>query len=108
LNSGTLATKTAELTPNHPGVLSLNSSTSVDSGVTFTTGASTLSLGGNERSVAVFKLVIALNTTIRFGLHDGNTSADAVDPTPSGIMVNQEATCSINASGVSYIYLAIS
>ena len=36
------------------------------------------------------------------------TSADAVDPTSVGIVVNQEATCSINASGVSYIYLAMS
>lgn len=35
------------------------------------------------------------------------TSADAVDPTSVGIVVNQEATCSINATGVSYIFLAI-
>ena len=35
------------------------------------------------------------------------TSADAVDPTGVGIIVNQEATCSINATGVSYIFLAI-
>lgn len=35
------------------------------------------------------------------------TSADAVDPASVGIVVNQEATCSINANGVSYIYLAI-
>jgi hypothetical protein len=36
------------------------------------------------------------------------TTADAVDPYAAGITVNQEATCSINASGVSYVYLAIS
>lgn len=35
------------------------------------------------------------------------TSADAVDNDPSGIIVNQEATCSINAYDVSYIFLAI-
>jgi hypothetical protein len=35
------------------------------------------------------------------------TSADAVDPDASGLIVNQEATCSINATGVSYIFLAI-
>lgn len=35
------------------------------------------------------------------------TSADAVDPHASGIIVNQEATCSINASGVTYAFLAI-
>ena len=34
-------------------------------------------------------------------------AADAVDPDPTGIIVNQEATCSINATGVSYVYLAI-
>jgi hypothetical protein len=36
------------------------------------------------------------------------TTADAVDPYAAGITVNQEAICSINASGVSYVYLAIS
>jgi len=36
------------------------------------------------------------------------TTADAVDPYAAGITVNQEATCSINASGVAYIFLAVS
>lgn len=36
------------------------------------------------------------------------TSADACDPDASGIIVNQEATCSINASGISYVFLAFS
>jgi hypothetical protein len=35
------------------------------------------------------------------------TSADACDPDASGIIVNQEATCSINATGVSYVFLAL-
>ena len=35
------------------------------------------------------------------------TSADAVDPASEGIIVNQEATCSINANGVQYVFLAI-
>lgn len=35
------------------------------------------------------------------------TSADAVDPSGSGFIVNQEATCSLNATGVSYLVLAI-
>jgi hypothetical protein len=35
------------------------------------------------------------------------TSADAVDPASVGIIVNQQATGSINANGVTYIYLAI-
>jgi hypothetical protein len=34
------------------------------------------------------------------------TSADAVDPHVSGVIVNQEGSCSINASGVTYIGLA--
>lgn len=35
------------------------------------------------------------------------TSADAIDPAASGFIVNQEATCSLNASGVSYLVWAI-
>ena len=35
------------------------------------------------------------------------TSADAVDPTNVGLIVNQEATCNINVSGATYIYLGI-
>jgi hypothetical protein len=34
------------------------------------------------------------------------TSADAVDPASTGIIVNTETTCNINTNGVSYIYLA--
>jgi len=34
------------------------------------------------------------------------TSADCVDPASSGIVVNQEATCSINANSVTYQYWA--
>lgn len=52
--------------------------------------------------VAAADPVLALNSTAA-----EITSADAVDPFSSGIIVNQEANCSINASGVSYIYLAI-
>ncbi len=35
------------------------------------------------------------------------TSADAIDPHVSGFIINQEAACSINASGVSYLVWAI-
>jgi len=52
--------------------------------------------------VAAADPTLALNTTAA-----EVTSADAVDPDSTGIIVNQEATCSINANGVSYIYLAI-
>lgn len=35
------------------------------------------------------------------------TSTDAVDPTTSGIIVNEETTCSINATGVTYVFYAV-
>ncbi len=35
------------------------------------------------------------------------TSADAIDPASVGFIVNQEATCSINASGVSYLFFSV-
>ena len=35
------------------------------------------------------------------------TSADAIDTAASGFIVNQEATCSLNASGVTYLVWAI-
>jgi hypothetical protein len=35
------------------------------------------------------------------------TSADAIDTASSGFIVNQESTCSLNASGVSYLVWAI-
>lgn len=53
--------------------------------------------------VSSFDPSLALNSTAA-----EVTSADAVDPDPSGIIVNQEATCSINTAGVNYVFLAIS
>jgi hypothetical protein len=35
------------------------------------------------------------------------TSADAVDPSSSGFIVNQEATCNLNVNGVTYLVWAI-
>ena len=52
--------------------------------------------------VSSFDPSLALNSTAA-----EVTSADAVDPDPYGIIVNQEATCSINATGVNYVFLAI-
>lgn len=46
--------------------------------------------------------VLALNSTAA-----EITSADAIDPSSSGFIVNQEATCSLNASGVTYLVWAI-
>lgn len=45
---------------------------------------------------------LALNSTA-----SAVTSADAVDPTSTGIIVNQETTCNINVNGATYIFLAI-
>ena len=53
--------------------------------------------------VSSFDPALALNSTAA-----EITSVDAVDPASVGIIVNQEATCSINASGVNYVYFAIS
>ena len=53
--------------------------------------------------VSAFDPALQLNSTAA-----EISSADAVDPDPMGIIVNQEATCSLNAAGVSYVYLAIS
>ncbi len=60
----------------------------------------------------VFDSVRGIVASTDFGLQLNSTaaevtSADAVDPDASGIIVNQESTCSINATGVTYIYLAI-
>lgn len=52
--------------------------------------------------VSSFDPALALNSTAA-----EVTSADAVDNDSSGIIVNQEATCSINATGVNYVFLAI-
>lgn len=52
--------------------------------------------------VSSFDPSLALNTT-----NAEVTSADAVDPDPSGIIVNQVAATNINVNATQYLYLAI-
>lgn len=52
-------------------------------------------------------IVSAADKGLRLNASSVEITSDAVDPYAAGITVNQEATCSINASGVSYIYWAI-
>lgn len=112
-------TYAAYLFASLPGISKVGSYTGNDSSQTINCGFSTgarfflvkaTSTTGNwwvfdsaRGIISSFDPALALNST------DAEvTSADAVDNDPSGVIVNQEATCSINASGVSYIFLAIS
>lgn len=52
-------------------------------------------------------IVSAADKGLRLNTNGVEITSDAVDPYAAGITVNQEATCSINASGASYIYWAI-
>lgn len=112
-------TYAAYLFASLPGISKVGSYTGNDSSQTINCGFSTgarfflvkaTSTTGNwwvfdsaRGIVSSFDPALALNSTAA-----EVTSADAVDNDPSGVIVNQEATCSINASGVSYIFLAIS
>jgi len=79
----------------------------------FTTGARFVLIKASSTTGAwwVFDTVRGIVASTDFGLQLNSTaaettSADAVDPDTSGIVVNEEATCSINANGVSYLFLA--
>lgn len=52
-------------------------------------------------------IVASADPALAWNSTNGQTSADAVDPDNTGIIVNQEATCNINVNGATYIYLAI-
>ena len=66
---------------NHPGVISISSSTTANSGIqaTWGTSASALLIKGGEVFDCVFLISTFATTTYRFGFHDSATSADAVD-----------------------------
>jgi len=80
--SGTIS-GVAQPSHHHPGVISLNSSASLNSGAHqyFFTSQTANYFTGGERTEWVFSPRIAsnTNTTIRFGFLDATTSADAVD-----------------------------
>lgn len=80
----------------------------------FTTGArfflvkSTSTAGSWWMYDSTRGIISAADPALQLNSTAAEVTADAVDPDNSGIIVNQEATCSINANGVSYIYLAFS
>lgn len=79
--SGTPTTNQAVDLGNHPGVLSLSSSATVNSGVQITWGANTNAIQLRAGLVfdCVFFPVTFANTVYRIGFTDSATSADSVD-----------------------------
>ena len=80
ISAGTIAlAASASFDNNHPGVVLLRSSTTTNSGY-YSSLPQLIRLGGGERFDVVFRTAASLaTTTIRMGLHDTLTSADAVD-----------------------------
>jgi len=66
-------------TANHPGISTLNSSTSANSGVSWKTAPNAYILAGYETTELIFRPQSLAGTTIRFGFHDSASSSDAVD-----------------------------
>ncbi len=80
ISAGTIAVAAAtSFDGNHPGVVLLRSSTTANSGY-YSSLPQTIRPAGGERFDVVFRTPAALTTTtVRLGLHDTLTSADAVD-----------------------------
>jgi len=83
ISSGTnnTAISTAIISPQHPGMVLLRSSTSANSGYRyFAQGNTGIRIGGGERADIIFRTPADLSTiTYRFGFTDSGSSADAVD-----------------------------
>jgi hypothetical protein len=79
LNSGTQAKVAGGA--NNPGILSVTSSTTANSGAYVLTDVNAFLIGGGEIFEVIFQPRVAsnTNTTIRMGLLDATTYADAVD-----------------------------
>lgn len=118
INTSTTLTYSAFLFASLPGVSKIGSyignggSQNIDCG--FSAGArfflvkATSTTGDWWMFDSARGIVSGTESGIRLNSTAPETAAiDVVDPYTSGITVNQEATCSINASGVSYIYWAI-
>jgi len=75
--SGTFAG--AAGTAKHPGVVTLLSSTSANSGHRVNLYAEAFLLGGGEKTTGIFKVVTCAGTTVRFGFHDTTSEADVND-----------------------------
>ena len=77
LASGTLAAGNA--TANHPGIVTITSSTSANSGYRIFVSANSFLLAGTESTDSIFRPQTLAGTTIRFGLHDSTSSGSPVD-----------------------------
>ena len=114
LGSGTLtASATGIPTANHPGCLTITSSTTANSGVLMATNQLQILLGGGEQFDCTFKTPAAFtNITTRLGFHDCITSADAVDgcyieiPT-TGVAVGKTSSNSVRTTSATIATLAV-
>ena len=75
-------------TANHPGIVTLTSSTSANSGYAYALGTSSFLLAGTEVTEFIFQVVTTANTTARLGFQDSNSSTAPTD----GAWVNIAAT----------------
>jgi hypothetical protein len=75
-------------TANHPGIVTLTSSTSGNSGYAYALGTSSFLLAGTEVTEFIFQVVTTANTTARLGFQDSNSSTAPTD----GAWVNIAAT----------------
>ncbi len=64
---------------NHPGIVSMTSSTTANSGYRYGLFSGGLLLAGGEICEVIFQVTTAATTTVRLGFHDSSSSADAVD-----------------------------
>lgn len=64
---------------NHPGIVTIISSATVNSGGNARLRNASFRLAGSEKYNCIFKLETMTNATYRMGLCDASTSADAVD-----------------------------
>lgn len=80
VSAGTLAAANAgAVTKDRPGVVKLRCGTTANGGYKIQTDPVSLLLGGGEQFDAVWSVVTLTALTMRLGLHDSVTSADAVD-----------------------------
>jgi hypothetical protein len=74
ISSGTLSAATGSDT--HPGIVTISSSTSANSGARLTTYTSPLLIAGNEKTKAWIRPLALPNTTMHFGFHNTTSVSD--------------------------------
>jgi hypothetical protein len=96
ISSGTMATGdlvVASDRAQHPGVCKVTSSTTANSGAYIGSESTHILIAGGEVVEIVFLLETTTNTTVRMGLLDSTTSADAVDGAYIEIPASTSPTC---------------